>query len=97
MVRIAAVGDVHCGRNSHGLVQTLFSQIAQSVDVLLLCVDLVDYGLPEEAAILAKELNGLKIPIIAVLGNHKFESGKQEEVRRLFIDAGGGPVDRCGG
>jgi Icc-related predicted phosphoesterase len=88
VVRIAAVGDVHCGRNSHDLVQTLFSQIAQSVDVLLLCGDLVDYGLPEEAAILAKELNGLKIPIVAVLGNHEFESGKQEEVRRLFIDAG---------
>ena len=88
MVRIAAVGDVHCGRNSHGLVQTLFSQIVQSVDILLLCGDLVDYGLPEEAAILAKELNGLKIPIVAVLGNHEFESGKQEEVRRLFVDAG---------
>ena len=88
MVRIAAIGDVHCNRNSHGLVQELCAQIAQSADILLLCGDLVDYGLPEEAAILAKELNGLKLPILAVLGNHEFESGKQDEVRRLITDAG---------
>lgn len=88
MIRLAAVGDVHCDRNSHRRVQELFTRAAQEADILLLCGDLVDYGLPEEAAIFAKELSGIKIPVVAVLGNHEFESGKQDEVRRLISDAG---------
>jgi predicted MPP superfamily phosphohydrolase len=59
-------------------------QIAQSADVLLLCGDLVDYRLPEEAIVLAKEVSNLKIPVLAVLGNHEFESGKPEQVKRIF-------------
>jgi Icc-related predicted phosphoesterase len=77
-----------CNKTLHDILQPLFSQVAQSADILLLCGDLVDYGLPEEAAILAKELNSLKIPILAVLGNHEFESGKQDEVRRILSDTG---------
>ena len=80
-MRLAAIGDIHCNKTSHDILQPLFSQVAQSADILLLCGDLVDYGLPEEAAILAKELNNLKIPILAVLGNHEFESGKQDAFR----------------
>jgi Icc-related predicted phosphoesterase len=30
----------------------------------------------------------VNVPVIAVLGNHDFESGKQDEVRRIFCDAG---------
>lgn len=88
MVRIAAVGDVHCNRSLHGLVQALCAEVAQNTDILLLCGDLIDYGLPEEAAIVAKELSSLKIPILAVLGNHEFECGKQAEVRCLLTEAG---------
>jgi Icc-related predicted phosphoesterase len=66
----------------------LFSRIGAKADVLLLCGDLVDYGLPEEAAILAKEISAVKIPILAVLGNHEFESGQQEDVKRIFSNAG---------
>jgi Icc-related predicted phosphoesterase len=87
-VRLAAVGDLHYTKTSHGTLQPLFAQIAKSADILLLCGDLVDYGLPEETEILAKELAGVKIPIIAVLGNHEFESGKQEDVQRILSDAG---------
>jgi len=50
--------------------------------------DLTDYGLPEEAVVLARELASLRIPAVAVLGNHDFESGKQDEVRRILADAG---------
>jgi Icc-related predicted phosphoesterase len=57
-------------------------------DVLLLAGDLVDYGLPEEARILAKELAVVKMPIVAVLGNHEFESGQHAEVVSILCDAG---------
>jgi Icc-related predicted phosphoesterase len=64
-------------------------QVAEAADILLLCGDLTDYGLPEEAEILAKQLTaGLRIPVIAVLGNHDFEAGKQDEIRRVLADAG---------
>lgn len=89
MVRLAAVGDIHCTKTSQGALQPLFSQISESADVLLLCGDLTDYGLPEEAHVLAKELTtAVKIPVVAVLGNHDFESGNQNEVRQILCDAG---------
>jgi len=82
-MRIAALADLHCNNASHEFMRPLFEQIAQSADVLLLCGDLIDYGLPEEAMVLAKQISSLKIPVLAVLGNHEFESGKQDEVKRL--------------
>lgn len=87
-MRVAALADIHCNKTSHDMLRPLFMQIAQSADVLLLCGDLIDYGLPEEAVVLAKEISSLKIPVLAVLGNHEFESGKQDEVKRIFSDAG---------
>jgi Icc-related predicted phosphoesterase len=87
VVRIAAVGDIHCGRNSRGLLQPLFAEIATTHDVLLLCGDLTDYGLPEEARILTEELPA-RFPTIAVLGNHDHESGKPEVVQQTLSDAG---------
>lgn len=57
-------------------------------DLLLMAGDLTDYGLPEEARVLLKELSSLRIPIIAVLGNHDFESGKEQEVRQILVEGG---------
>jgi Icc-related predicted phosphoesterase len=89
VVRVAAIGDVHCTKTSQGALQPLFQQIGDSADILVLCGDLTDYGLPEEAQVLAKELTtSLKIPVVAVLGNHDFESGQAQEVQRILSDAG---------
>jgi Icc-related predicted phosphoesterase len=89
MVRLAAVGDIHCDKTSQGALQPLFAQAAELADALVLCGDLTDYGLPEEAHILAKELTAAaKIPVVAVLGNHDYESGKQDEVRQILATAG---------
>lgn len=88
-VRIAAVGDLHCTRNSHGAFQGLFAQIASAADILLLAGDLTAYGQPEEARILARELTAAaKMPILAVLGNHEYESDRQDEVRQILTEAG---------
>jgi Icc-related predicted phosphoesterase len=92
-VRVAAVADIHCTKTSQEALRPLFSQIAQRADILLLGGDLVDYGLPEEAVILAKELESLKLPVVGVLGNHEFESGKQDEVCRILSDAGAVMLD----
>jgi len=88
-LRIAAVGDIHVSKNSVGKFQPLFAQISDSADVLVLCGDFTDYGLPEEARILARELSvSVKIPVIAVLGNHDYEADKQDEIRQILSDAG---------
>ena len=55
----------------------------------MLCGDLTDYGLPDEAEVLIKEMAvAAKRPILAVLGNHDFESGRPAEVQRMFADSG---------
>lgn len=93
-LRVAAIGDIHASRHSQGAFQPLFTQITGSADVLVLCGDFTDYGLPDEARILARELTaGIKIPVIAVLGNHDYESGKQHEIRQILVDAGVAVLD----
>jgi len=87
-LRIAAMGDLHVSKSSQGAFQPLFTQVNQSADVLVLCGDFTDYGLPDEARVLARELSVLKVPVIAVLGNHDYEGGKPHEIRQILIDAG---------
>jgi Icc-related predicted phosphoesterase len=69
-------------------MQPLFTQIAETADVLLIGGDLTDYGLAEEARILAKDLAPIKIPVVAVLGNHDFESSEEKEISRILTDVG---------
>jgi Icc-related predicted phosphoesterase len=85
---VAAVADTHCARSSQGAFQALFSRVNESADVLLLAGDLTDYGLPEEAQVFAKELSAVKVPMLAVLGNHDYESGQEAEVKRVLTQAG---------
>jgi Icc-related predicted phosphoesterase len=88
LVRVAAVADLHCTKTSQGAFQPLFAKIAETADLLLVAGDLTDYGLPDEARVLARELTALHLTVIAVLGNHDVESGKGEEVRQILTDAG---------
>ena len=87
-LRVAAVGDLHCTRASEGVFQPIFAKVAESADVLVLCGDLTDYGTAEEARVLAKELSATKLPMLAVLGNHDFESNTAAEVTQILADAG---------
>jgi Icc-related predicted phosphoesterase len=87
-VRVAAIGDLHCSRASQGRVAPLVAHLGDRADALVLAGDLTDHGLPEEAHVLVRELAGAKVPTVAVLGNHDFESGKQDEVKRILDEAG---------
>jgi Icc-related predicted phosphoesterase len=88
-LRIAAVGDIHVSKSSQGAYHALFTQISSTADVLAICGDVTDYGLPDEARILARELTAaVKIPVVAVLGNHDYEGGQADELRRILTDAG---------
>jgi Icc-related predicted phosphoesterase len=88
-IRIATIADVHYAKTSQGMLQPLFAQINESADILVIAGDLTDYGLAEEARVLARDLTtSITIPVVAVLGNHDYESGEQDEVRRILADAG---------
>jgi Icc-related predicted phosphoesterase len=88
-VRIAAVGDLHCTRAGQPALQAVLGALGDRADVLLLLGDLTDWGLPEEAHVLASVIaRAVKAPIIGVLGNHDYEAGKADEVRRILSDAG---------
>jgi Icc-related predicted phosphoesterase len=87
--RVAALGDVHCRRACDGELQPLFADVSRAADVLLLCGDLTDHGLPEEAQVLARELrSALRVPALAVLGNHDYESERHEDVAEILRAAG---------
>src|SRR5436305_1980482 len=88
VLRVGALADLHCTRDMQGKLQPLLARAAQAADVLLLCGDLTDHGLPEEAQVLARELSVVHVPMIAVLGNHDFESGKQDETSAVLKAAG---------
>jgi len=88
-LRLAALSDIHYGKSSQGSLQPLFAEIARQADIVVLCGDLTDYGLPEEARMLVKDLAAtINLPIVTVLGNHDFESGRQEEVCDVLESAG---------
>lgn len=89
VVRIAALSDIHYTKTSAGSLQPLLAEITDSADVLVLAGDLTDYGLAEEARVLAKDLTtALKIPAVGVLGNHDFEAGDEKEISKILGDAG---------
>jgi Icc-related predicted phosphoesterase len=89
VVRVAAVGDIHYSKASQGALQSLFAEITERADVLVLAGDLTDFGLAEEAKILAKDLtSSLRIPAVGVLGNHDYEAGEEKEIASILGDAG---------
>ena len=94
-LRVAAIGDLHVSKTSRGRVEPLLARMAAAADVLCLCGDLTDYGLREEAVVLAAELSVVgKKPVLCVLGNHDHESGRADDVCEVLFDAGA--VVLCG-
>ena len=88
VVRIAAMADVHYRQEPSDSLQATYRELSQRADVLLICGDLTDYGLPAEAEIAVRELRDATIPTVAVLGNHDYESGQEAEVRSVLLGAG---------
>ena len=88
-IRVAAVADLHFGRQGPEPLRPLFDDISASADLLLLCGDLTDHGLPDEARGLAREIGQhLRMPIVAVLGNHDHESQQTPELMTILRDTG---------
>jgi Icc-related predicted phosphoesterase len=88
VVRVAAVGDFHCGEKDGGLYRDQFAKVNDQADVLLLAGDLTRRGTPAEIDVVIRELQDVRIPILAVLGNHDHESGQPEKVNDALRSRG---------
>lgn len=88
MIRIAAAGDVHFDRKSHGRLSQHFVNLNERADVMLLAGDLTQTGHPEEMKVLADDLKKCPIPIVAVLGNHDYHVDQVEQVVQILNEAG---------
>lgn len=88
MIRIAAVGDIHMGPDSQGVLRPAFETLPDCADLLLLAGDLTRHGTPEEARVVAREVKDLGVPVVAVLGNHDHHDERPDEVTAILQDGG---------
>ncbi len=84
MIRIAAVGDIHFAEDTRGKLREHWAALAECADVFLLGGDLTNLGNRSQAMALAEELEAVRVPIVAVLGNHDYHAGEPELVRRTL-------------
>jgi Icc-related predicted phosphoesterase len=87
-MRIAATADIHFSPQSYDRLRDPLSRVRDQADVLVLAGDLTNFGKPEEMESLLNALVRLRVPTIAVLGNHDYESGKQEELIKMMNTEG---------
>ncbi|MER9585889.1 metallophosphoesterase [Mesorhizobium sp. M0276] len=87
MLKIAALGDLHVREDGHASYRDLFGEISREADVLVLAGDLTNLGKPSEAELLAEDLRNCSIPVVAVLGNHDYESDAAEDVTKILRQA----------
>ena len=87
-MRIAATADLHFSPQSYTKLKDQFERVRDDADVLVLAGDLTNYGQPNEMEPLLNVLVRLRVPTVAVLGNHDYECGKEEELARMVVAAG---------
>ena len=87
-MRIAATADLHISPPSYDRVREPFTRVREEADVLVIAGDLTNYGKPDEMRSLLNALVRLRIPIVAVLGNHDYESGQEQELIKMMTAEG---------
>ena len=88
-VRVAAIADLHFGRHPAEFYQPVFAEVNARADVLVICGDLTDHGRPDEAEGLARLITQtVRTPVVAVLGNHDWESGAVPAITHTLVGAG---------
>jgi Icc-related predicted phosphoesterase len=87
-MRIAATADLHFFSPRYGVVQEQLAKARDQADLLVLAGDLTNYGKPAEMEELLNTLVRLRLPTVAVLGNHDYESGSQDALMRMMTDEG---------
>jgi len=87
-VRIAAAGDIHAGSAERDRVRDAFKRVEEQADLVLLAGDLTRHGQVDEVSAGADSCAGIEIPVVAVLGNHDWQSDRPGDLSRLLAEAG---------
>jgi uncharacterized protein len=87
-MRIAATADLHFMASSQTALHDQLNKVREEADVLVLAGDLTNYGQPTEMEPLLNAIVRLRVPTIAVLGNHDYESGREQELIRMMTSEG---------
>jgi len=95
-MRVAAIADLHFSPQAYDRIREAMHRVRDEADVLVLAGDLTNYGKPEEMESLLNALVRLRIPIVAVLGNHDYESGREEELIKMMTAEGIKVLDGTG-
>jgi Icc-related predicted phosphoesterase len=95
-MRIAATADLHFSAQTQGLLKEQLGRVRDEADVLVVAGDLTNYGRPQEMEPLVNVLVRLRLPIIAVLGNHDYECGQEAELIRMMTSEGIKVLDGTG-
>jgi len=65
-------------------IRESLSRARDEADVLVIAGDLTNYGKPKEMHALLNALSKWRMPTVAVLGNHDYESGQEKELARMM-------------
>src|SRR5437764_1770349 len=95
-MRIAATADLHYSAQTLGILKEQLGRVRDEADVLVVAGDLTNFGRPEEMEPLLNVLVRLRIPTIAVLGNHDYECGKEAQLISMMASEGIKVLDGTG-
>jgi DNA repair exonuclease SbcCD nuclease subunit len=79
-VRFAAVGDIHVTKDSAGTLRSFFAKASEAADVAAAVRRPHRLRHGRRGAGAGGGAGAVSIPIVAVLGNHDYESGTPEVV-----------------
>lgn len=95
-MRIAALADLHFTPQSYDRIREQMNRVRDDADLMVIAGDLTNFGKPEEIESMLNSMVRLRIPIVAVLGNHDHESGKADEVSKMLVSEGVKLLDGTG-
>jgi Icc-related predicted phosphoesterase len=95
-MRIAALADLHFSPQSYDRIRDAMQRVRDEADVLVLAGDLTNFGTLDEMRSLLNSLVRIRIPIVAVLGNHDYESGHEAELMKMMSEEGIKVLDGTG-
>jgi uncharacterized protein len=85
---------MHCRETGATATEAAFAGLDERADLVLLAGDLTMHGKATEAKVLADACRTLSIPVFAVLGNHDWHLGQQDEIASVLRDANVQVLDR---
>src|SRR5436309_2043082 len=87
-MRVAATADLHFTPARFSALHDQLNRVRDEADVFVVAGDLTNFGRPDEMEPLLNVFVRLRLPVIAVLGNHDYESDRQVELMRMLTQEG---------